>query len=349
MDVISYLLKLVILALPLFAIPAMLKSSNSMLGKIYGTAQNLGNKFTGGMKEDLGKRGQLARMETSARRSVSGLDADGNLIADNRRNRFRRYVGGRATRSQARMQNKEAEAKRLLEDDVMRDMNNNPDGYAGVGADRGAGVRVKLGVEKMQLKREIEEMEPAKLKLEAKDLKIKAAMLEYQSQAAYAAGGPGRDDFLRKSFANAETDEQRAALADLAMQNGSSGRDMVSEFASQLAGANPPGSPSAESQALAAHLGKNHYPALESSTPEVTDFINNAGAQAPGTGGSGTYKKVTAETVGNLDVTSLQKGLQTQGAISDQTLLDALSERHRGSLSQQHLAVLENEKSTRGL
>lgn len=308
MDVINYLLKLVILALPLFAIPALLKSSNSMLGKVYGVGQNLGNKLTGGMKEDAGKRAQLAKMETSARRTTAGLDQNGNLITDNRRNRFRRWAGGRATRTDAQRQNREAEAKRLLEDDVISDMGENADRYVGVGADRGAGVRVGLNVDKMRLKREIEEMEPAKLNLEARDLRIKSAMLAYQSDPGgrYAGGGTGRDNYLRDQFAQAQTDEQRAAIANLAMQNGAPGRDMVGDFASQMQ------SGSAEAQAFAAHLGKDHYDALEKTRPDITSsFVETAGDTSGGPKSfEATFKKVDSTNVGDLDERSFQQYVQ---------------------------------------
>lgn len=356
MDVINYLLKLVILALPLFAIPALLKSSNSMLGKVYGVGQNLGNKLTGGMKEDANKRQQLAKMETSARRTTAGLDQNGNLITDNRRNRFRRWAGGRATRTDAQRQNREAEAKRLLEDDTIRDMNSNAERYVGVGAARGGEPRLNIQIDKMGLKRQIEEMEPAKLKLEAKKLAVQQATLDLQGNAAYKAGGASRDDFLRDQFRATEAgpagDARRAALSDLAMQNGAGGRSIVGEMAAE---AHSRGG--TDAQNFAEHLGAAHYPALETSAPEVTDFINVAGAAAPGSSGADSFKKVTAQTIGKLDFESdpskapkaLNNALSTAGAISDATLVDALSPVNSGSLPEGHRQAITIEARRRGL
>lgn len=294
-----------------------------MLGKIYGTAQNLGNKFTGGMKEDLGKRGQLARMETSARRSVMGVDEKGNIISDNRRDRFRRYVGGRATRSQARMQNKEAEAKRLLEDDVMRDMENNQKAYVGVGADRGAGGpqgRVQLSVDKMDLKRQIEDLEPIKLRSEA--IKLREQQIERS-----LAGMTGEDrvsylaDQTRQAMATGNMDDMKA-YSNALMQQGTPGADAVGDIARQVAGTD-------QGAAFADHMG-SHYPTLEEKTPETLDFVTSGGQNAPGASGAGSYGKVTASTIGKMSAKSLKTALDN-GHIDMSIVQDALSERNRSS------------------
>lgn len=51
MGVIDFLMKLVILSLPIFAIPMLLKSSSNVMGKIGGMVQARGSKMTAGMNE----------------------------------------------------------------------------------------------------------------------------------------------------------------------------------------------------------------------------------------------------------------------------------------------------------
>lgn len=214
MDVINYLLKLVILALPLFAIPALLKSSNSMLGRIYGTAQNLGSKFTGGAKETAGKRANLAKMETRAMRADAGFQRDGagNLMrgpdgkplhSGRRRDVFRNRLGGGSAWSEQRLKNREKEASRVLEDSVLSDMQANPERYVGVGHQTAAEARVAATVAGMGKERFNEALKLEEARLSTKSTEqladiLREAIQSGSQETAYAAssllnakGGPG--------------------------------------------------------------------------------------------------------------------------------------------------------------
>ncbi len=358
MDVINYLLKLVILALPLFAIPAMLKSSNSMLGKIYGTTQNLGNKLTGGMREDANKRAGLAKTETAARRTTAGVNPDGTeaLNYNDRRNRFRRYMGGRATRTEAQRQNREGEAKRLLEDDVMKNMGERPDKYVGEGANRGtatnnADIRVGLQIDKMGLKRQIEGMEPVKLRGEAIKLRQQQIMEELRTMDS----GGKVAELQQRAIAAAQSnnyDEMKAVSNVLAAQ-GAPGINALDQVTQATQGD--------AAEELAAHLGSEHYQTLEEKAPEILGFVNSAGKDSSTTPDASTWKKVTADTIGKLnsgDKGSLEKALQhretdQQGnvrtAVSDSTIKDALLPLRRGSLSEEARQKIELEARARGI
>ena len=236
-------------------------------------------------------------------------------------------------------------------------MGENPDKYVGVGANRGtatnnADIRVGLQVDKMGLKRQIEEMEPIKLRGEAIKLRQQQIMedlrnmgsssrvAELQSRAIAAAQG-------------GNLDEMKAVSNVLAGQGapGINALDQVTQAAQGTTAA-------AE---LAAHLGSEHYQTLEEKAPEILDFVNSAGGSSSTAAGASAWKKVTADSIGKLNSGgggSLDKALTHRGkdasgktvtAISDSTIKDALSPLRRGSLSEEARQQIETEARARGI
>jgi hypothetical protein len=204
----------------------------------------------------------------------------------------------------------------------------------------------------MGLKRQIEEMEPIKLRGEAIKLRQQQIMedlrtmdsssrvAELQNRATAAAQG---GDF----------DEMRAVSNILAGQGapGINALDQVTQAAQGTQAA-------AE---LAAHLGSEHYQTLEEKAPEILDFVNSAGTNSSTAAGANAWKKVTADSIGklntgqggSLDKALLHRETDAQGnvrtAISDSTIKDALLPLRRGSLSEEARQQIETEARARGI
>lgn len=361
MGVIDFLMKLVILSLPIFAIPMLLKGSSNVMGKIGGMVQSRGSKMTSGFSDKAKENAKLRRSETDAKRTLAGYDASTGTWNNSGRNRVRRWAGSRGAVGKARRDQRQSEAERILQGAVYDDMGKNADKYYGVGGDRRAGAyssskldvdaRINATIDKAKLKAQIEEMEPAKLELEAKKLRVQKATQDILTDPSTTGGhsykAGDKEQALQAAWnaagAGAEGDAVRAAVADLAMQNGGAGRGWVDQFANSIAGN------TAEAQSFAQHLGEAHYQALESSAPELTEFINSSGQNQTTATNTQTYKKVTAQTIGKLDAGSLGKGLAMSGAIDDKIILEALTPQNAGSLPTHARQALEAEKARRGI
>ena len=367
MDIINYLLKLVILTIPLFAIPLMLKQSNSFMGRI-GNIQGKLSGMTGGVSGWAKKNSGLSRMERNARMATRGYQRDdqGNIMRDKngkpiegdryntRRNRWGRFVGGYATRASTRSQFKESEAQRALESHATEDMLKNAKAYYGAGVDRKSGgangavdARVKLQVSKMALKRQVEDLEPLKLKGEIIGLRIKEMT---NSDAYKKADTFGKADYLRGLAVAArdsgDFDSMKAASTAL-MQLGSPGVKVMQQLTNEMAGSGQ------AAQELAAHLGDQHYGDLEARRPEVLDFVESAGQGKynESTPDMDRFSKVSGETLANLDPESIKGMAQAyeangKGAQFTQIVQATLESPSAAKLTQAKLVALAESTGT---
>lgn len=270
-------LPLVILVIPLFLLPKIIMSTNSILGKIGGAANGFINKAGG----DWAKKAYSEGRQNLSKRA--GMKMANNDLATSGKNRFTRgigrtgrYIGGSGARRRFSKQNREEDMKRAEEDYLAQHALDKGDSIPAHVAARAAATQAKRSKEEVDNQ---EALLGAKLKQKAfsgKDTgKERATMLAAELRTAAATGDSAK----------------AKAAQNLLMQQGSDGVNALRDLSKEDLG-------EAMHQTLASNLNSNHREKIEEKDPELLNYLNTNGAE--GAKSEGAYKDVTPEGIAKL-------------------------------------------------
>lgn len=292
--VVSAIIPLIVLAIPLFFIPKIIMSTNSIMGKIGGAANSIGKKLGG---DALDKRIKEGRQNTIKR---AGMGLANNSWADKdgtrgRLGRAGRWAGGSGARRRSRKANLEENMKRA-EEDYLAEHLSTKEGVDPLVAARAAETKAKRSKEEVSAH---ETLIGSLHKSKYGDKKIDA--LEKEVKKAAEAGDMSR----------------MKAAQNLLMQEGSPGVERIRNISAD------PGLGDTAHQALSANLNANHRTTIEEKDPELLNYLNTNGVE--GAKSDGAYDKLTPEGVGKLTDKAFERALRSGDTKVDQQILAAAS------------------------
>jgi hypothetical protein len=329
-DAIAPLISLLVLAIPLLALPFILRQSNAMLGKIGNAAQKYGGQQASGA---LGK----STRDAAGRKA---LDLEARAASGRFGGRMEKAGNFRARRK-FKLENRGKERDRMQEDALAAAYSGNETARlkaAGVGGAEGA-ARVGAAVDAIARKRDIEELERAQLPEKYKKQAIATAQATMHSDPGYAADS---NEVARAAFEQAKIDRDeagiRAAFAELSTNSYGVG-DVQKLIADNEGDA-------WMKDAMTKGVSDN-FGAFKGKNAAISNWSNNKDGDSISTvaGSDGPYKGLTADQLSSQVKSAAAEAVRS-GAVSPEMAASILSSDAQKNLTAETRKIYSDHAAT---
>ncbi|MGI8637256.1 MAG: hypothetical protein ACR2KZ_17830 [Segetibacter sp.] len=343
---VSYIVSLVILAVPLLALPFLLKSASGSLGKVAGQFDRF--KRESGLESGLNKvqggaKGFAKKKTLDAEASIGkfGLDAQGKPTNNSRRASALRRVGTFRGVRKFNKEHGESERQRFQEEGLANqylgtdkrsaDLRKKA---AGVGGAEGA-TRVAQSLEGVARKRRLEESEREQQPLKEEKEAIAAAASRIKFDKDYASNPITAATKAFEEAAAKEDDSAgiRAAAAELT-QGGAAGVDTLHGLIAKHEG-------NANTRRALVQAVNDNYGDLKPRDVAITGWAGKTDSIQDVAVSSGTYEGLTVEQVATQTPQALNKAVDS-GGVSKEIASSVLNSPAQSKLNTSTRATLEN-------